>query len=245
MRVPVWASDLANRFWERAGAPSGFPRDLEASIVVAHEVTIKRIANLNVAQARDWLASLRIAFDEAIDRPLRGCLAAHGEAGIILIDANDSPDEQRFTLAHEVAHFLRDHWRPRERVAHAIGVPAVEVVDGRRSATVEERFASALEGVPLTVRMHLLPRDSKGQPTSAIADAEDSADRLAFELLAPAGHLAEQGAAKWSDCELLNRLISTYGLPAREANHYAALLRPSEPQVDDWIAALRAQCRVS
>ena len=93
--------------------------------------------------------------------------------------------------------------------------------------------------------MHLLPRDSTGQPTSAIADVEDSADRLAFELLAPAGHLAEQGAANWSDDELAERLVEDYGLPAREATQYSALLRPSEPQVDDWIAALRVQCRVS
>jgi hypothetical protein len=172
---------------------------------------------------------------------LCGCLAAAQGHAFVFIEADDPPDEQRFTLAHELAHFLRDVWRPRRRVERILGPARVDVYDARRPATPEERLAAALEEVDLAVRVHLLPRDAEGRPaTEAGAEAEDAADVPAIELLAPAVHLAQAGAAAWPARELIERLTSAYGLPRREAERYVERLRPPAPRPDEWLQALRA-----
>ena len=94
------------------------------------------------------------------------------------------------------------------------------------------------------MRLHLLPRAADGNPaTAAIADAEASADRLAFELLAPVAHLVERGTAAWSDAGLATYLADDCGLPAREATRYVEMLRPRPAEVEDWLSELRAQRR--
>jgi IrrE N-terminal-like domain len=244
VNVPIWVRDLAGDFEERVGDDAclaSLPRDLETAIDRAYDVTIERIPGLTLAAARDWLRRRGIETDDVADRQLCGCLAA---CGVIFLDADDPLDEQRFTLAHELAHFLRDFRRPRERLIRVVGAEAVEVADGRREATVSERIAAALERVEWTVRLHLLPRDVDGRPaTAAIADAEASADRLAFELLAPVAHLVACGAAEWSDAELAGHLARDCGLPPRQATRYVEMLRPRPVEVDDWLSDLRAQRR--
>jgi hypothetical protein len=126
-------------------------------------------------------------------------------------------------------------------VVRVLGAAATEVCDERRGATHEERVSAAIEGVDLQFRVHLLPRDTDGRPaTAAIADAEDCADLLAFELLAPAAHLTQSGADALPAGELIARLTTEYGLPTREAARYVAWLRPPAPQPDRWLRALRA-----
>src|SRR5262249_401258 len=83
-----------------------------------------------------------------------------------------------------------------------------------------------LRNVLLGYHLHLMERDSEGDPlTSSIAQAESDADRLAYELLAPAEHvLAEVPASKQA---LIQTLREFYGLPGIQAAHYAGvLLRP-------------------
>jgi hypothetical protein len=242
MIVPVWACDLASRFWEQAGPSEPFPRDLAAAIeATGYDVTIKELPNLSVATIRTWLRVMNIVV-EAPDRPLRGCLAPSREVCLLFVDANDSPAERRFTVAHELAHYLRDLRRPRDRVIRNLGPRALEVVDRRRPASESERFAAALVGIDLTARLHLFLREPIGV-SRAVADAEDAADRLAYELLAPAAHLADVGAERWSDEEFHERLIGDYGLPALEAERYVRLLRPTPPSASAWIVAIRNEFR--
>jgi Zn-dependent peptidase ImmA (M78 family) len=240
MRVPVWAYDLARGFWDAVGEEEGFPRELEDAIESAYPLTVKRLARLTLGSLREWLESLGIPVNSSPDRPLCGFLAANRGSAILFVDANDAPDEQRYSLAHELAHFLRDVWRPRQRIGRVLGEAGKSVSDGCRPASQDERLAAALEGIDLAVHVHLLPRDADGRPaTAVIADAEESADVLAFELLAPATHLAGR-AVSWSTKELVNHLCIDYGMPRREAARYAERLRPPAPRPDAWLEALRA-----
>lgn len=239
MKVPLWAYDLANGFWEAVGKDEEFPRELEQSIELAFPLSVKRFPRLTIGCVRDWLEPLGILVDAFPDRQLCGCLAASRGSAILFIDASDGPAEQHYTLAHELAHFLRDVWRPRQRLVRVLGDAGSAIADGRR-ATPDERLAAVLEGVELDVHVHLLARDAEGRAATAeIGDAEESADVLAFELLAPAAHLTSR-AEFWSDEELFDHLVSDYGFPRTEARRYALRLRPPAPRPDAWIQSLRA-----
>jgi hypothetical protein len=232
---PVWAAELAGRFWAVAGPPPPFPRDLTAAAPAALPLRVVSLPALRLDGVRAWLAraGLRCPTDEP-DRPLRACLVTRAGVGFVFLDADDPPDERRFSLAHEVAHFLRDYDAVRRAAAARLGPAVLEVFDGQRPATAEERLHAVFRGVPVAAHVHLLRRDDAGRPRSeAERQAEAAADRLAFELLAPAELFPEPGDAG----ALRAKLEVDFGLPAAAAAAYAALLGP--PPTDPFVARLR------
>jgi hypothetical protein len=241
VKVPVWAYDLACAFWARAGAQPSFPRELEGAFESAFDVTVKRLPALTLGSIRAWLAPLGIVVQAKGDRALCGCLAAAHGSAFVFIDSDDSVDEQRYTLAHELAHYLRDIWQPRQHAERILGSAATKVCDGDRAPTMDQRLAAALDGISLAFHVHLWERGPDGQPASeAIEDHENCADILALELLVPAAHLGQRGAGAWSEDELLDRLMNDYGLPRREARRYASRLRPQPERPERWLEELRA-----
>jgi hypothetical protein len=217
MNRPVWVTELAGSFWQLAGTPAPFPRDLRCAITRALPVSVVARPGLTVAGLAGWLVAVGVPSTLGVaDRRLRGALVAREGAGLLFVDAADDPAEQRFTAAHELAHFLRDYWRPRARTASALGVGALDVLDGRRPARVGERAQALLRGVRLEYFTHLLARTEDGCD-AAVAAAEADADRLAFELLAP----AEDALAAGADA---GRLAARFGLPPAKAAEYAVLL---------------------
>ena len=235
MSPPVWVLDLAERFWAVAGSPPPVPRDLEGPATAALPIRVVRLVDLTLDTVRAWLgrAGVRCPTGEP-DRTLRACLVARAGFGFVFLDAADSLDEQRFSLAHEIAHFLRDYDAVRRAAVRAAGPARSPSLMGCARLTVAERVASVVRAVPLVAHVHLLGRDDTGRPQSqAEREAEGAADRLAFELLAPAAMLPRADAAI-----LRSLLADRFGLPTSAAVAYAAVLGPSEAAVDPILRRL-------
>ncbi|MBN9121012.1 MAG: ImmA/IrrE family metallo-endopeptidase [Planctomycetes bacterium] len=223
-RPKVWVTELAGRFWAEVGAPPPFPRDLRAVLCWSQGLHVAEVPNLTLATAAEHFARHGVPCPApAENRPLAGCFGGHLGVGVILFDPTLTPAEVRFTLAHEVAHFLRDYQAPRRKVEARLGSRALEVLDGQRPPTVNERFAGVLRGVAIGCHTHFLDRDRRGRAlTDEAREAEEAADRLAFELLAPFD-AANPGASS-DRAALVLRLTSDFGLPPAEAAKYAAVL---------------------
>jgi hypothetical protein len=233
---PVWVAELARRFWADAGGPPPFPRDLRGPAALAGGLTVVRRAGLRVSTVVEHCRrqSVPVTVDGP-DRLLRAALHCWAGFGTVFLDPTDPPDEQRFSFAHELAHFLRDYTSPRRQVTRALGPAALEVLDGLRPATPDERVHAVLRNRPLTPHGHFMSRDPAGRPEGdGDRRAEADADRLAFELLAP----AELLHAESDVVALTRRLVGEFGLPASVAGGYARLLLPPPDPPGGWVARL-------
>ncbi len=220
---------LAGLFWKRVGKHVPYPRELWMPIQRAFPVSIRQIEGLSVSAVYKELAFL--GCDETSgnpDRPLRGCLVAFKGNGIIFLDASDPPADKRFSLAHEAAHFIIDHWEPRTAVAREITPETVEVFDGERAPTVAERFKGITRGVMIRAYEHFMDRSADGTiQLSPVLLAEDKADRLALELLAPASTVIgdrKKSGEPASQKSLSMVLVGKFGLPDSVAASYGRFL---------------------
>jgi hypothetical protein len=212
-------SKLADQFWDAAGGIPPEPRDLVQTVSLALPVAVVFVPALTMERIQTWLAQRGIPYCfDCASRRLRGCLVAAGGHGLIFIEGADPADERRFTLAHEIAHFLIHYQHPRERALRRLGPRILPVLDGLREPTAEERIDAVLAGCPLGVYTHLLERS--GDAGALAAGAESEADRLAWELLAPLADMRRIAPEHWETV-----LQTRFGLPAAEAARYAKWLR--------------------
>jgi hypothetical protein len=224
------AHNSAERFWAAADAKEGFPRTLERTVLQIFPLVIVKLPGLGVAAMRRWLSNRGVRVGALVpDKGLRGGLFARGGVGVVFLDGMDTADEARFSLAHEVSHFLLDYLWPREAAVLALGEGVREVLDSARPPSHEERLSAVLRRVKLGFFTHLLDRDRFGQITRAtVLEAEDRADRLALELLAPRQevvtdarrHGIEMGESG-SAASLTALLTVTFGLPESCSQRYA------------------------
>lgn len=241
MLNPAWIDTLAEDFWAAAGGPpSPGPRELEPAILYGTPLAIVNLPRLRPRAVDTWLARHGVApvLDDAGDR-LHACLVAAAGYGFIFLDGGDPADQRRFSLAHELAHYLIDYLRPRKRVLAALGPTIAPILAGERPPEIAERARAALASVPLGVHRHLFAYDDP-----IVARQERAADQLAVELLAPAAlavPLARsvRGAARAIRHDALTAALARgFGLPAAIAAGYAArLLRHigDEPSFAEWL----------
>jgi hypothetical protein len=174
---------LADEFWGRLCDEYPFPRDIERAAMLAFPVAVVKLPRLTVESIAAWL----VARGSVVSVPLcegemAGCVIAHRGRAVLFVAGTDTADEQRATVAHELAHFIRHYLVLRERAVRTLGAAIIEVLDGDRAPTYAERARGVLRDVPVGVHVHVLPR---GDRQSVIAQVEREADELALELLAP------------------------------------------------------------
>ncbi len=218
----------ARDFWLLVGSELRYPRDLEESVVWALPLDVRKVARLKASNVEATARKVGLPYSfSGTDRRLCGCLLAYNDSGIIFLDAADSEGERRFTLAHELAHFLLDYQAPRKHALDTLGESIRPVLDGLRPATIEERVHAVLDDAPLGVLSHLMERPSGGLPSSAALSVESRADRMALELLAPSAAVSGE-AARLRGMAYSARLLrlrqtleSRYGLPPTIAGWHA------------------------
>lgn len=177
----------AETFWSAAGgrAAYGSPARLDRAVMRTLPIAIHCIPALTTAHIASILGRVgaTIAIEGAA-RPLRGCLIADVGVGFILVDSEDSEDEQRLTIAHETAHFLLHYLALRNAALTGLGRHLIAVLDRTRAPTQAELLSSALRALPLGPLRHAIVRNG-AQPRGRVATMEAEADDLAIELLAP------------------------------------------------------------
>lgn len=246
MSVPLWAAELADQFWALAGEPAPpAPRDLLGPLTFALPLTVVPLPRLYGVEVERWLRRQDIlCVLGGRDRALRACLVARYGHGTIFIDSTDPDDERRFSLAHELAHFLRHYRQRRLDASRMLGAEILQVLDGVRPPRQDERAHALLAQVQIGYHVHLMERDAAGAGgNDRVRRAEAEADILACELLAPAGAVerALRGASGRARHDAAVALICTrYGLPPTVARQYATRIAPRPAQQSGLLQRLRA-----
>ncbi|MBI2928745.1 MAG: hypothetical protein HYY24_24035 [Verrucomicrobia bacterium] len=224
---------IAREFWKGTGLSSTFPRDIEKAVALKLPLALVKLPCVTVPAVRRWLEERRLRARVPNDqRELMGCLVAYRGLGITFVCGADPADEQRLTVAHETAHFLRDYLLPRQQVLATLGDEIADVLDGKRLPTPAERTNAVLAHVRLGPHVHLLPRTGEDEDSdSMVAAAEHRADGLGLELVAPRERIlsfvcAVLDARKEPE-EIRAGLAERFGLPPQVFERF---IHPAEPQ---------------
>jgi hypothetical protein len=212
-------------------------------VALALPVTLVKLPKLKLHKVEGWLQRRGVSFLFGChNRAVRGCLIAFGGEGLIFVDGSDPDNERRFTLAHEIAHFLVDYWQPRMRAIDRLGPTVIEVLDGLRSATVSERVHAILVKAPNGVHTNLMER-YVDVDSSNIWQTEDRADKVALALLAPPEKVLSR--TDWDAANFEQRLASIisvldidFGLPHFASKSYGYSLLKMVHRGPSWVEAL-------
>ena len=245
--MPVWldtsGQDTVRSFWKSCGEVESFPRSLERSLALALPVTLVKLPKLKLHKVEGWLQRRGVPFQFSChNRAVRGCLVAFGGEGLIFVDGSDPDDERRFTLAHEIGHFLVDYWQPRKRAKDTLGHTITDVLDGVRPPTVSERVHALLVQMPIGVHTNLMERDTDvDSPT--VWRIEDRADKVALALLAPPEEVlsrTELAAAQFEQrlFSITSVLRADFGLPCSVTRPYGRSLLTIANRGSSWLETL-------
>jgi Zn-dependent peptidase ImmA (M78 family) len=239
----------AEEFWQLVGKYEPFPRSLEASVARALPIAIVKLPHLGLREIHKWLKTRGLSLNiNASDRSLKACLIAQAGRGAIFLDGSDAEDERRFSLAHEIAHFLKDYYNPRMKTLLLYGQEIKDVLDGYRRPTPEERLKGIFRGLSIGTYTNLMDRSSHGYiERTKILESEDTADLLALELLAPLNEVikkVEEKAIFWFEeaaFSITNQILNKeFGIPAYIADRYSTMIvlgQRTAKSFRDWIGA--------
>lgn len=238
------SQDTVDLFWQRCGELEPFPRNLERPTALALPVAIIKLPKLKLFDIERWLKRRGAIFHfDCQNRTVRGCLIAFGGCGFIFLDGADPDNERRFTLAHEIAHFMIDYWLPREKAIRKLGKEMEEVIDGIRLPSVSERVQALLGNVTIGLHTNLMERNPTGE-TSEIWAIENRADRIALALLAPPDIVLPRVNLNLSTFEQRQTAMKTilceqFGLSSSIATSYSRSLLTSIRKGPSWVEAIQ------
>lgn len=220
----------------------GFPLDVELA-ALHFPVSVVAIERLSPARIDDYLSEhMGWPIEGPADsRMIRGCLVANRGHGIIFVEATETEEARRFTLAHELAHFIGHYLARREYLLSRLGSSIAAVLDGARAPTPAERLSGLLAQAPLGVFRDVLERDG-GSPVSLAADRmEYEADAAAFAAIAPIGEvlrLVGQGRGDERSA-VIRVLVGKFGLARHDAERHApAVLQAARRNAPSFLQSL-------
>lgn len=222
---------VAEDFWKPLLSYRTFPVDIERAIAFSKlPLHIDLIPGLDIDHVNQWIQANH--FPARIDKDncaLHGFLLARGGHGVIFVNGTDKREERRFTIAHELAHFLLDYHLPRINYLKLYGESILEILDGKRLPTIEERLAFVVSERPTPYFTHALDNSSiTAYERSQVWNTEWRTDALAIELLAPFHNvisslkklkLEKRFEPLFRQASSL--LVSDFGLPSNLASSYA------------------------
>ncbi|MBO0939429.1 ImmA/IrrE family metallo-endopeptidase [Fibrella sp. HMF5335] len=228
--VPLLLEETASNFWGPLLAYKVFPIDIDRVVAFSDlPIIIVQLSNLTIRGIQLWIVqnNYPVTFS-AEDRLLHGFLLAYEGRGVIFVNGTDPPEERRYTVAHEVAHFLLDHQIPRQRMIRAFGQSIIEVLDGKRPPSLSERIQFVTTDLPSLFSAHHLDNSSlTAYDRHLVWQAEQRVDALATEILAPHKEVVRrlhlEDGAQWGPCLApIRKLLSeTFGLPQLVSQSYA------------------------
>lgn len=224
---------IAREFWSKAGKRRLPTFDIVGAVSLILPVDIVSLSELSLKKVEQWLSERKVVLNiDMNDRHLHGFILTFKGSGFIFINGTDSEEERRFTVAHEASHFILDYKLPRVKAIEKFGPKIIEVLDGDRNPTNEERIDGLLSSVSVQPYTHLLEKVGDGSFDSIkIFDSENDADALAVELLAPSANVIKDtkiGNPKISFDDFrthsLQILREKYMLPEAVAKDYSLRL---------------------
>lgn len=231
--IPFHIEKIATEFWNQVPkSKSKPPYDIAGAISLVLPLDIVSLCDLTLKRVDQWLASKGIIVPINVsDRHLHGFVLVNQGMGFIFINGTDSEEERLYTIAHETSHFILDYKIPRDKAIRKIGNGIKNVIDGLREATIDEQINGILSGIQVRPFTHLLEKEGNGSfENIKIFDAENNADALAIELLAPHTEVIKSTLTgrkitfSLFDQRCFNILITKYKLPEPIAEQYSKRL---------------------
>jgi hypothetical protein len=238
------SQEIVDSFWKLVGEQEAFPRTLERSISLALPIALVKLPCLDLRSIENWLLRRNVQYlFDCENRTVRGCLVAFGGKGIVFVDGTDSLNELRFTVAHETAHFLIDYWQPRNKSSRKYGPSILEVFDGLREPSIDERVYSIINGTPIGLFTDMMERKSQNE-LNETWQVENQADKVALALLAPPEavyKVVDSSRRSFTERkqDIESALISTFGLTESVASSYGADLLRLIGKGPSWAESLR------
>lgn len=227
MTLPYWLREAVAACNEPSSPE--FPRKMDGVSRALNVYVVETIKGLTYEKVDAWLAAVQgRQTHKYVKRHMHGCMApAVGESGFLFCDGADRPHVRRFTVAHELGHYVLEHLLPRQRAHRALGKPALKIFDGGQQPPAADALYGILGNITLRPSS-FMDRDAQGDPERGeIDEAEYRADRVAFELLAPEEHVLPR-VKGLSRTQAVAVLETEFGLPDTKARAYAHLLLGSE-----------------
>lgn len=232
--IHLKVKQVAEDFWKPLLPYRTFPVDIERAIAFSNlPLHINLIPRLDIDYVNQWIQANHFPARTNKDNcALHGFLLAREGQGVVFVNGSDKREERRFTIAHELAHFLLDYHLPRINYLNLYGESIMDILDGKRLPTIEERLAFVISDLPSPFFAHSLDNNGiTAYERSQIWNTEWRTDALALELLAPfhivISSLKKQKPEKRFEPifrQASNLLVTDFGLPPTLSGSYAKYL---------------------
>ncbi len=224
---------IAREFWSTINPEYRDNFDILGAVEASLTINLIKIQDLGLRKIEDWSKARNISVKiDANDRNVHGILFITDGTVLMFVEEEGDEIQQRFTIAHEVSHFLLDYKIPRERALLEFGTEIEEVLNGNLEATHSQLVTSMIKGINLEPYSFLIEKTGNGSFLSwSNFNAENEADYLALELLAPRAKIINEtvsSARRLTYSQFTKKsqeiLIDKYRIPSEVARQYASEL---------------------